>query len=84
MLILLNLLNLAKCRETCEAPRFHITDIARSNPKEGPRAYLRWRMSGRIRGWPHTSLVLQNLPVVSRLPTEYDIAIAKGVNSRMK
>ena len=47
--------------ETCEAPRFHITDIARSNPKEGPRAYLRWRMSGRIRGWPHTSLDLEGM-----------------------
>ena len=47
--------------ETCEAPRFHITDIARSNPKEGPRAYLRWRMSGRIRGWPRMSLDLEGM-----------------------
>ena len=47
--------------ETCEAPRFHITDIAQSSSTEGPRAYLRWRMSGRIRGWPRTSLDLEGI-----------------------
>ena len=47
--------------ETCEAPRFHITDITRSNAESGTRAYLRWRMSGRIKGWPHTSLDLEGM-----------------------
>ena len=46
---------------TCETPRFHITDITRSNSAEGRRAYLRWRMSGRIRAWPHTSLDIEGM-----------------------
>ena len=46
---------------TCDDPRFHITDITRSHPAEGPRAYLRWRMSGRIRSWPHTPLDLEGM-----------------------
>ena len=47
--------------ETCEAPRFHITDIALSSTVDGTRAYLRWRMSGKIRGWPHTPLDLEGM-----------------------
>ena len=47
--------------ETCDAPRFHITDITRSNAENGTRAYLRWRMSGRIKSWPHTSLDLEGM-----------------------
>ena len=47
--------------ETCEAPRFHITDITRSNAESGMRAYLRWRMSGRIKSWPHTPLDLEGM-----------------------
>ena len=47
--------------ETCEAPRFHIADITRSNSESGMRAYLRWRMSGRIKGWPHTSLEIDGM-----------------------
>lgn len=59
--------------ETCEEPRFHIIDIASSaspstGPSDGPagdrRAYLRWRMSGRVRGWPHTELNLQGMSEV--------------------
>ena len=46
---------------TCEAPRFHIIDIARPSDGAGDRAYLRWRMSGKIKGWPHTSLDLEGM-----------------------
>jgi len=46
---------------TCEAPRFHILDIARPEDGAGDRAYLRWRMSGKIKGWPHTSLDLEGM-----------------------
>ena len=46
---------------TCEAPRFHIIDIARPEDGAGDRAYLRWRMSGRIKGWPHTNLDLEGM-----------------------
>ena len=46
---------------TCEAPRFHIIDIARPSDGAGDRAYLRWRMSGKIKGWPHTRLDLEGM-----------------------
>ena len=51
---------------TCESPRFHILDIARSDsaaaPSDGPaRAYLRWRMSGRLARWPRTTLDLEGM-----------------------
>lgn len=46
---------------TCEAPRFQIVDIARPADGAGDRAYLRWRMSGRIKSWPHTSLDLEGM-----------------------
>ena len=57
--------------ETCEEPRFHIIDIASSaspstGPSDGPagdrRAYLRWRMSGRVRGQ-----LLARLPVIGAM-----------------
>ena len=44
--------------ETCEEPRFHVIDIATSTDQGEQRAYLRWRMSGRVRSWPHTDLGL--------------------------
>jgi len=47
--------------ETCEEPRFHISDIASSG---GGRAYLRWRMSGRVKGWPGTELNLEGMSEV--------------------
>ena len=47
--------------ETCEAPRFHIIDIAHGTQSDGRRAYLRWRMSGRIKSWPHTSLDFEGM-----------------------
>jgi len=46
---------------TCEAPRFHIIDIARPDDGAGDRAYLRWRMSGKLKGWPYTSLDLEGM-----------------------
>ena len=46
---------------TCEAPRFQIVDIARPEDGAGDRAYLRWRMSGRIKAWPRTSLDLEGM-----------------------
>ena len=47
--------------ETCEEPRFHILDIAMSTDQGEQRAYLRWRMSGRVRSWPHTDLGLEGM-----------------------
>ena len=42
--------------ETCETPRFHVLDIAHGKQTGDRRAYLRWRMSGKLRSWPYTSL----------------------------
>ncbi|MGB2320774.1 MAG: nuclear transport factor 2 family protein [Candidatus Puniceispirillaceae bacterium] len=50
--------------ETCEAPRFHIIDIAHGTHDGGRRAYLRWRMSGHLKGWPHTNLDLEGMSEV--------------------
>lgn len=63
--------------ETCEEPRFHIIDIASpasppsglsdglsDGPADGRRAYLRWRMSGRIKGWPRTELDFEGMSEV--------------------
>ena len=50
--------------ETCDAPRFHVLDVAHSTQADSHRAYLRWRMSGRLRSWPHTSLDLEGMSEV--------------------
>ena len=50
--------------ETCEEPRFRILDIAMSTDQGEQRAYLRWRMSGRVRSWPHTDLGLEGMSEV--------------------
>ena len=50
--------------KTCEEPRFHILDIATSTHQGEQRAYLRWRMSGRVRSWPHTDLGLEGMSEV--------------------
>ena len=47
--------------ETCDEPRFQILDIATSTDQGEQRAYLRWRMSGRVRSWPHTDLGLEGM-----------------------
>lgn len=49
---------------TCEAPRFHILDIARGSQDGGRHAYLRWRMSGRLKSWPHSSLDFEGMSEV--------------------
>ena len=51
---------------TCEAPRFHIIDIASGDPQktaeaERQHAYLRWRMLGRLARWPRTNLDLEGM-----------------------
>ena len=50
--------------ETCESPRSHILDIAHGTDDSGRRGYLRWRMSGRLKSWPHTSLDLEGMSEV--------------------
>ena len=50
--------------ETCEEPRFHVLDIAISANQGEQRAYLRWRMSGRVKSWPHTDLGLEGMSEV--------------------
>ena len=37
---------------TCKDPAFDITDIAHSQHA----SYLRWRMTGKLKSWPHTEL----------------------------
>ena len=49
---------------TCEAPRFHVLDIAHGTQTCSHRAYLRWRMSGKLRSWPHTSLDFEGMSEV--------------------
>ena len=49
---------------TCEAPRFHVLDIAHGTQTGSHRAYLRWRMSGKLRSWPHTSLDFEGMSEV--------------------
>ena len=51
---------------TCDAPRFHIIDIAGGDPQKTAEAgrqhaYLRWRMSGRLARWPRTNLDLDGM-----------------------
>lgn len=50
--------------QTCIAPGFDVTDIAYSSKKGDATAYLRWRMSGKINGWPHTDLDFEGMTEV--------------------
>ena len=43
--------------ETCHEPHFTVSDIACG--KEA--AYLRWRMTGRLRSWPRSKLDLEGM-----------------------
>ena len=43
---------LITCTTTCKDPAFDITDIAHSQHA----SYLRWRMTGKLKSWPHTEL----------------------------
>ena len=47
--------------DTCTAPKFTITDIAHSRSS----GYLRWRMSGRLKNWPHTRLDFEGMTEVT-------------------
>ena len=38
--------------ETCDTPRFVVSDVAHS----GSVSYLRWQMTGRLKNWPYTNL----------------------------
>ena len=49
---------------TCEAPRFHILDVAISHARGTSRGYIRWRMSGRLKSWPRTELNLEGMSEV--------------------
>jgi steroid delta-isomerase len=44
----------------CDAPAFDITDCAHSETA----SYLRWRMTGRIKSWPHTPLNFEGMTEV--------------------
>ena len=46
--------------ETCEDPVFIVSDLAAGNQAW----YLRWRMTGRLRSWPRTSLALEGMSEV--------------------
>ena len=50
--------------ETCVEPAFDVTDIAISANNTKPIAYLRWRMTGKIKGWPHTRLDFEGMTEV--------------------
>ena len=50
--------------ETCIEPAFDVTDIAISANSTKPIAYLRWRMTGKIKGWPHTRLDFEGMTEV--------------------
>ena len=45
---------------TCENPRFDITDIAHSRHA----SYLRWRMTGKLKSWPHIDLSFEGVTEV--------------------
>ena len=39
--------------ETCTDPQFTVSDVAHSDTA----SYLRWRMTGKLKSWPHTNLL---------------------------
>ena len=47
--------------KVCENPRFHVTDIAHGRDAKQPRAYIRWRMSGRLKRWPRTAIGIEGV-----------------------
>jgi len=50
--------------ETCIDPGFDVTDVAYSATNGDKIAYLRWRMTGKINGWPHTALDFEGMTEV--------------------
>ncbi len=46
--------------ETCKNPRFSVSDVAHSDTA----SYLRWRMTGTLKSWPHTNLRFEGMTEV--------------------
>ena len=46
--------------ETCTDPRFTVSDVAHSDTA----SYLRWRMTGKLKSWPHTNLLFEGMSEV--------------------
>ena len=46
--------------DVCHDPAFDITDIAHSKQA----SYLRWRMTGQLKSWPHTKLNFEGMTEV--------------------
>ena len=46
--------------ETCDNPGFTVSDVAHSDTA----SYLRWKMTGKLKVWPHTSLLFEGMTEV--------------------
>ena len=46
--------------ETCDSPKFIVSDVAHSDGA----SYLRWRMTGKLKSWPHTKLNFEGMTEV--------------------
>ena len=46
--------------ETCENPGFTVSDVAHSHNA----SYLRWKMTGKLKSWPHTNLLFEGMTEV--------------------
>jgi steroid delta-isomerase len=46
--------------ETCISPGFTVNDIAHSDAA----SYLRWKMTGKLKSWPHTNLLFEGMTEV--------------------
>ena len=46
--------------ETCVSPKFIVSDVAHSDGT----SYLRWRMTGKLKSWPHTKLNFEGMTEV--------------------
>ena len=46
--------------ETCNDPGFIVSDVAHSNTA----SYLRWKMTGTLKSWPHTNLLFEGMTEV--------------------
>ena len=43
--------------ETCNNPGFTVSDVAHSDNA----SYLRWKMTGQLKSWPHTNLLFEGM-----------------------
>ena len=46
--------------ETCNNPVFTVSDVAHSDNA----SYLRWKMTGKLKSWPHTNLLFEGMTEV--------------------